>query len=312
MGTNLHVLFGYDEGRSYELEDFKSYTVGRSIGNNIQIRDRNVSRYHLKISNNGSMFFIKDLDSKNGTFIDGKDTPPGEEVETKLGVPIVIGVTVLGLGEISKSTLQPFFNQAEIFQEICEGNIKINPYGAMVVKKYLEFIYDMDKTFNEAKNIDEIPNKMLDKTFDLLQRIDRCIILLTESNTGEITNILYRSRARMPITDPAQAYNHELVQKSLELNKPIMISDSYNKVDEGAGGDEEITKSLQIMRVRSAMCIPIHSILGTRGAIYVDSITRTDSFRKNDLALLKDISGRAALAMDNIDIHSGTFDNSIN
>ena len=141
MGTNLNVLFGYDEGKSFELEDFKSYTVGRSKGNDIQISDRNVSRYHLKITNNGSMCLVRDLGSKNGTFIDGKDIPPGEEVETRLGVPIVIGVTVLGLGEISQSTLKPFFDKAGIFQEICEGDKKINPYGAMVVKKYLEYIY---------------------------------------------------------------------------------------------------------------------------------------------------------------------------
>jgi adenylate cyclase len=313
MGTTLNILVGCDEGKSYELEDYKTYTVGRSPKNDIVINDRNVSRHHLKIVNNNSMFFIKDLNTKNGTFIDGKNVQPGEEVETREGVPIVIGLTVLGIGAISESSLKPFLNTVGIFKEIGESGKEKNPHGAEVIKKYLEFIYDMEKALGEATDINEISNTILDKTFNLLKRIDRCMILLTEDETGVISNIVYRSRDRIPINDPAQAYNQDLFQRSLKSNEPIMILDSSEEADEDMEeGDIDITQSLQIMRIRSAMCIPIKGFLGTRGALYVDSVENTKGFRKNDFALLKDACSRAALAMDNIDINLATLDNSIN
>lgn len=302
MGTNLHILVGCEEGKSYDLEDFKTYTVGRSSGNDIQIKDRNISRHHLTITNNKGMCIIKDLNSKNGTFINGKNLPSGEGIKIKEGVPIVIGMTVLGIGEISKSTLKPFLNAVGISKEIYESRDDINHEREMVIKKCLEFIYDMDRDFGESKDIIEISNKMLDRIFVFLNRIDRCVIVLIDENTGEILNEIFRSRAKIPVTKPAQAYNHELVKKSLKLNKPIMISDCYAKVDADDVDDRdgELTQSLQIMKIRSAFCIPINSPLGTRGALYIDALEIPNAFRKNDLALLRDVSGRAALAMENI------------
>jgi hypothetical protein len=50
------------------------------------------------------------------------------------------------------------------------------------------------------------------------------------------------------------------------------------------------------------MCVPIKSLYSLKGVIYVDSLSRPKGFRKNDLALLQDISGRASLAMDNISL----------
>lgn len=306
MGTSLHVLVGFDEGKSFEIEDYKSYTIGRSTKNDIVINDRNVSRQHLRITSNRSMFFIKDLNSRNGTFINGENIPSGDEAETREGVPIVIGLSVLCIGEVCESTIKPFLDTVEIFQEICEEGKNINPFGFMTIKKYLEFINDMDSDFKKSKDIDEISNKILDRTFNHLKRIDRCFIVLTDEKTGEISNVIYRSRARTPVIDPTQAYNHELVKKALTLNKPIMISDPFDKTDDKDDEkDIEITQSLQIMRIRSAMCIPISSPLRTRGALYVDSLERPYGFRRNDLALLKEVSNRAAIAMENVELNSG-------
>ena len=82
------------------------------------------------------------------------------------------------------------------------------------------------------------------------------------------------------------------------MNKPIMVKDS-NNIEEG---DHKITESLQLMKIRSAMCVPIVGSYGFRGAIYVDSLEKPNGFRASDIALLNDISGRAALAMDSLSL----------
>ena len=173
----------------------------------------------------------------------------------------------------------------------------IKPLRVNAVKKNMEFIYNMNKFLMESKDHNEIFTRLLDGIFDLFKRVDRCVIITIDDQTGEFINIMYRSRK--PVDDPDKIYNRELVEKALMMNEPVMVKDSNKCEDE----DKKVTESLQLMKIRSAMCVPINSFYSIRGVIYVDSLSRPKGFRKNDLALLRDISGRAALAMDNVSLN---------
>jgi len=294
MELKLFILVGKGQGESYKLVPGKEYIVGRHSEKDIRIDDRNVSRNHFKIQVKGNRYFITDLYSKNGTFVEGRDLIPGIETEVKEGVPIVIGMTILGLGEMSKLTLKPFLDSAGFSSEVDENGDLVKPNRVMAVKRNMEFIYKMNNLLMESKDINEIFQKLLDNIFDLFKRIDRCVIITIDSKTGEFSNIIYRSRK--PVDDPKKIYNRELVEKALITDKPVIVKDSNLMEDE----DDRMTESLQLMKIRSAMCVPITSLYSIRGVVYVDSLSRPKGFRKNDLALLKDVAGRAALAMDNM------------
>jgi len=47
-------------------------TLGRSDENNITLRDHQVSQVHAKITTLFNASYIEDLDSTNGTFVNGK------------------------------------------------------------------------------------------------------------------------------------------------------------------------------------------------------------------------------------------------
>jgi pSer/pThr/pTyr-binding forkhead associated (FHA) protein len=95
----LYILDGPDKGRSFALENNSIYRVGRSPDNQIHLSDTYVSRSHLKILKRGDRYFIQDLNSKNGTSVDGELIDPGVEIEVREGVPIVIGISVICLGK---------------------------------------------------------------------------------------------------------------------------------------------------------------------------------------------------------------------
>jgi len=68
--ARLVVLSEGMTGRTCELKADKT-TIGRVEDNNFQIPEPSVSSHHCEISLRGKDVFVKDLDSTNGTFIDG-------------------------------------------------------------------------------------------------------------------------------------------------------------------------------------------------------------------------------------------------
>jgi pSer/pThr/pTyr-binding forkhead associated (FHA) protein len=61
-----------DEGKQTQLPlAHDEYGLGRGDGNTIRLTDRNVSRKHALLRRNGQGWFIKDLQSYNGTYVNG-------------------------------------------------------------------------------------------------------------------------------------------------------------------------------------------------------------------------------------------------
>jgi pSer/pThr/pTyr-binding forkhead associated (FHA) protein len=74
MGSiTLRVLEGSDRGRLFE-ELPSPVTIGREEGNSIQLNDERVSRFHVKIQEDQSELVLTDLESTNGTKVNGEET----------------------------------------------------------------------------------------------------------------------------------------------------------------------------------------------------------------------------------------------
>jgi hypothetical protein len=67
----FRVIDGADRGR--EFADVPTpFTIGREEGNAIQLNDERVSRYHLKIQEDQNKIVLADLESTNGTKVNGE------------------------------------------------------------------------------------------------------------------------------------------------------------------------------------------------------------------------------------------------
>ena len=98
-----------EDAFSYDIEG-TVICVGRSNANDIQIDDRRVSRNHLVVWTEGKRYFLKDLGSGNGTYVNGYRVPSGATVEVKEGFAISIGRSVFCLGEGSSGDLFAFLD----------------------------------------------------------------------------------------------------------------------------------------------------------------------------------------------------------
>ena len=68
----LRVLHGADRGRVFERLP-TPVTIGREEGNSIQLNDERISRYHLKLQEDNDRIVLTDLESTNGTKVNGED-----------------------------------------------------------------------------------------------------------------------------------------------------------------------------------------------------------------------------------------------
>ena len=71
---------------------FDGLRIGRNEDNDVTITDGRVSRHHARIVADGDGFAIEDLQSSNGTFVDGAQV---QHARLHAGASIVVGETVL-------------------------------------------------------------------------------------------------------------------------------------------------------------------------------------------------------------------------
>jgi diguanylate cyclase (GGDEF)-like protein len=81
---NLLLVDGAVVIKKIPLEE-KQYSIGRADDCGIVLSSKDVSRRHAVITNEGSQYFVEDLDSTNGTFVNGQRVTkaalqPGDEI----------------------------------------------------------------------------------------------------------------------------------------------------------------------------------------------------------------------------------------
>src|SRR5689334_2697763 len=87
----LLVVDGPLRGQQWVMHD-DTLVVGRGAECNIVIPERPVSREHFRIWRDGNRFFVEDLESKNGTHLNGlkltgtSELQDGDEIQVALSV----------------------------------------------------------------------------------------------------------------------------------------------------------------------------------------------------------------------------------
>jgi hypothetical protein len=272
-----------------------SVFVGRSSRNDIQVNDIMVSRKHLKIFRTAKAFFVEDLRSANGTFLNGELVKPGEACVVRENDTIVVGNSSLQVGGIVPSR-SPEPKNPHSAAPIGKPRHCGNPSGERRSRsaRNLQLIYRASELLEQPLNINEVLAKMLESLLDTLPRIDRAAVLLFEKD--KIKELMTRSR-KGSSTQPLR-YSRPLLGRVVKSGKPVKIS---NTTYESQSQDPDSMNTLQI---RSALCVPMMINTQVGGAVYVDSPRGPhDGTRKEDLLLLNSLSGFVAAAIENARLH---------
>lgn len=121
--VTFRVLEGLECGRVYSSLS-TPVTIGREDENDIQLNDDRVSRFHVKIQDDAGRMILTDLDSTNGTRVNGH---PVQMKVLQDGDLVSIGRCVLLFGDMpgwtpSAESSASAIKQTAVFDENATGN----------------------------------------------------------------------------------------------------------------------------------------------------------------------------------------------
>ena len=95
--TSLEVTSGPLTGTTLNLHGYQEVTMGRSSSSTLVLEDDFASGSHARLLNRGGTWYLEDLDSRNGTFLNGQRIDQPEQLAA--GQELRIGQTTVRMDE---------------------------------------------------------------------------------------------------------------------------------------------------------------------------------------------------------------------
>jgi serine phosphatase RsbU (regulator of sigma subunit) len=269
-----------DDQRTLSL-NHTPYTVGRKVDRDLVIADPRVSREHASIVADNGEFFVVDLGSKHGTFVNGVKVDRHKlqrNDRVEFGVRDVAYLIFQPLHTVSSNTAREFLSQI--------SGIQIAPEASDLEK--LTLFMEAARKLNTIGVLDEILVTLLEATLKLT-RAERGYIFLRDPD-GTLSLAAGRNSKGEPLLDD-KTISRSVLEGALTSNSEYIVTDTSKDLDVQAH------QSIVAFDLRTVICMPLRKpIVQTNradqpaggevmGALYVDS-----RFASRDIAgVSKDI-----------------------
>jgi diguanylate cyclase (GGDEF)-like protein len=286
------------QGQSFDInEDLAS--IGRGSENNIQIDEPSVSKRHALLLKAGDDYFIQDLKSQNGTWINGSIIRPGTKVALESGTAIALGNVLVSAGKRHRAQTTPVQYSIDLSacldESACES---VFADTLMTNRRKLHQINEITNSLVSLLNIKEVYQKIMDSLFLAFKKVNAGAILLRDEASGELSQVI--TRFREPANGSGLYVSQSIVRQALEKPRAIMIPDIRQSKE------DDLSRNSEINRIVSVICVPLIAKAGLLGVIYAYSANEAQGFQKEDLSFITSISNPAAVAIENALLYEKT------
>ena len=287
--AKVYIVEGPMKGRSLQM-DAEVFFVGRSSNNDLQIEDDTVSRRHLKIFKLMNSYFVEDLKSKNGTFINGKALSPGQSMQVDDHDLVSMGRTQIRL--VETPSLNPFddLNRAVLEDEARQETGSSRAEKRTWSNREMGNVQKLMDALKASLPIEGFLGRILEIVLETLPRITRAAILLLDQEGEQIEQVF--TKARREDHKGKVGYSRTIVEEALKNRQPVVMQHGSRDAP-GKDSEEGDTQEIE-----SAMCVPIVINEKLFGAVYLDGLEGPDAFRKEDLLTVKTLTDLAAVALE--------------
>src|ERR1700684_4187949 len=274
------------------------FTVGRKVDKDLVIADPRVSRDHAQILLEGKDFFLVDLSSKHGTFVNGERV---QRQKLERGDRLEFGARdsaylLFNPGHATSNTARDFLSQI--------SGIQIKQEATDLEK--LTLFLEAARKLNTAGVLDEILMTMLDVTLELTGA-ERGYVFLKDEE-GKLRLAAGRNSKKEPLLDD-NTISHSALDESLRSNSEFLLTDT------GSSSDLAGRQSIVAYDLRTVICIPLRKrqVQAARdqatsspnassevaGVLYVDSRFASREFSGVGHDILRAIATEAGSLIEN-------------
>ncbi|MFH1312129.1 MAG: ATP-binding protein [Candidatus Eisenbacteria bacterium] len=276
------------------------FTVGREGSCDLALDDRTVSRRHARVSVTEEGVYLEDLESRNGTYVSGRRVgkhklSPGETASIGSfrlefeGVPIPSGKTDhLERREAPAATA--IISSLDARKISTGEDVKEGAVAPEAMMKRLSALYDLGQKLAGRLAISEISDSFLDVIFDVFAKADRAVILLEDSQTRKLVPVAAKDKG----TGQSETRVSTTVIGTVLNDKNAVICG-----DTSSDARFKDSASLQDLRIKSIMCVPLMVSDKVLGMVEVDSSAGGITFAEDDLRLLTGLASQVSIALDN-------------
>lgn len=299
----------------YQIDQFP-LTVGRHESNDIELPFDSVSRFHARIEVHDGALRIVDLQSSNGTSVNGKrvriaplqnqdviafgsvemnfvalEAPVGQRITA----PTPEGATVHFVTEnreVLQSTIEADLPEDTSSIPDLGGDITDQEELHQAREKLMTF-YRLQEVLRSTTDEKKLLRRVLNLLFQVLP-VDRGVALTRDAHDSQLFK---------PVA--IQIRSGETSARSIGISKTILARSLKDKVailTRDAALDDRFSESesIRIHRIRSAMCVPLLSQHHVFGFIHLDTSNSIRAFAKDDLEFLANVAHEVATYLHNI------------
>ncbi len=301
----LSFVKGANQGTTFELVGDK-IVVGRNQECTVVLNVPAVSREHAVIRRISGKFYIEDMKSRNGTFVNNKEVTTRTLLKDNDKIKICDNLLAF-FENVPKTPLPDVLQKvvdaprdeeeeedSSTVEATVTGSSKqiLEAQPAEKLAMLIEIGADLSQTFH----VDQLLPKIVDNLFLVFRQADRGFIILGEE--GKLIPKVTKTR-RVEDDDNTPRFSRKIVNRCLETGQSVLSED--------ASSDKQfdLSQSIADCKIRSVMLAPLLSRTSGKatGVIQLDTQDRFKKFTQDDLKLLMAVAGQAAIALENAKMH---------
>jgi adenylate cyclase len=300
--------------------------LGREKGCDIEIPDPRISSKHAVIMVQGESVEFLDQNSTNGIYIDDQRLRKGE---WPMGSTVFMGNTEMRLkgqraadmgpsrpppkwGDKSGSGSNTLSGQAASSLALNNASFDFNIVQEKKIGGEAQPGAAQPGLEDFAKRM-QVINRMIKSvsaTITVPDLLDRTMTLLFEAVNCDTGYILVTDPANHDAINAHIAYERGKRKENLEekLYSRTLVSTVIQKksgfiFDSDESGEQDQSLSIFQLRIKTALCCPIHSEGQIYGVIYLDNKKRGAKFNGDDLDLCMNVAGISGVAIENMELY---------
>ncbi len=307
----LRALQGANPGQLFPL-DCERAILGRHPECDIVLESGAVSRHHARILAMDGEFYVEDMNSRNGTFVNGQavegrlrldegdqlsvcdlvfvfhrrlpGAPP--QTEDELGLPLP-GILFDDLRTPSNSTIM---SKVDVSAGSTGLRLEVN------AEAKLKALIEIAQNLGTALSVDEVLPKLLDSLFKIFAQADRGFVVLRDRDTGRLVPKSVKHR---------QMDDQQTIRISRTIIGSVMnAKEAILSADAASDSRFDLAESIVDFQIRSMMCAPLIGGSGEAlGVIQIDTLDQRSRFSREDLDVLASVACQAAVALENTQLH---------